>query len=585
MADIFISYKREDRERIAPLARALETRGYTVWWDLELVPSQKFERQIKRELDAACCVIVVWTDKSVADDGMYASEWVQIEANSGDARGVLLPVQLDAGRQHWRHGQSQFAALHGWTGDESASGFVDLLRGVELHAGARERPVDRELAAWQGAEQAEIAEGFRRFLEDFPQSRFADLAKGRIAELDELAAWNGLGPHPTITGLAGFLRRYSAGRYADEAEAKMKALEFASAGQGTPSRSPASFGKGLARRIAVGGGTLTMLTLAAFLSNKFVIPGREKSADVAAASIEAAGAEAGPASIALPAATAVRPAVALGQQNGGPQRLPDRTEEPLDPVERAIRVVEEGGPVARRAFRDCADCPEMVVVASGSFLMGAPASEIGGSDIESPRHRVTIGYLFAVGKYEVTWEEWNACVDDGGCAYHIDDGFGVGRRPVTLVSWYDAKAYTTWLSRKTGQSYRLLSEAEWEYAARAGTTTAYSFGSSISSSKAKYNSLLMGKTSPVGQYPPNAFGLYDMHGNVGEWVEDCYESSYSAGQPSDGRAYTRDFCFGRVFRGGSWGSNQQLLRSAYRGTDLSKTRVNYLGFRLARHLS
>jgi hypothetical protein len=160
MADIFISYKREDRVRIAPLARALEARGYTVWWDLELVPSQKFERQIKRELDSARCVIVVWTERSVGDDGMYASEWVQIEANSGDQRGILLPVQFEPGRTHWRHDQSQFAALHGWTGDESAQGFVDLLKGVTLHAGARERPVDRELQAWQATERAETADAF-----------------------------------------------------------------------------------------------------------------------------------------------------------------------------------------------------------------------------------------------------------------------------------------------------------------------------------------------------------------------------------------------------------------------------------------
>lgn len=231
MADIFISYTRADRERIVPLARSLEARGYTVWWDLELVPSQKFERQIKRELEAARCVIVVWTERSVGDDGMYVSEWVQIEAHSGDQRGILLPVQFDPGRTHWRHSQNQFAALHGWTGDESVQGFIALLRGVELLAGVRERPVDRELRAWQAAELAESAEVFRRFLAEFPQSRFADVARGRGVELDELAAWNSLGPAPTMAGLMGFVRDYPIGRFARDAEAKATALELASAQQ------------------------------------------------------------------------------------------------------------------------------------------------------------------------------------------------------------------------------------------------------------------------------------------------------------------------------------------------------------------
>jgi uncharacterized protein (TIGR02301 family) len=240
MADIFISYKREDRERIAPFARSLEARGYTVWWDLELVPSQKFERQIKRELDAAKCVIVVWTERSIADDGMYVSEWVQIEANSGDERGILLPVQLDAGRKHWRHGQNQFAALNGWTGDETAPGFQDLLKGVELQAGARVRPQDIELSAWQQAERTETADGFKRFLESYPQSRFADIARGRITELEEVAAWQALGAAPTIAALAAFLRRFPAGRFADDAEAKIRAMELAGARAATPPQWAAS---------------------------------------------------------------------------------------------------------------------------------------------------------------------------------------------------------------------------------------------------------------------------------------------------------------------------------------------------------
>ena len=157
------------------------------------------------------------------------------------------------------------------------------------------------------------------------------------------------------------------------------------------------------------------------------------------------------------------------------------------------------------AFRDCEDCPEMVVVPEGTFMMGSN-SDAADSD-EKPVHKVTISYRFAVGKYEVTFREWDACVAAGGCNHRADDeGWGRGSRPVIRVSWHDAKEYVKWLSRKTGEAYRLLSESEWEYVARAGTTTAYHFGSSISPGQANYDENI-GKTVAVGSYPPNAFGL------------------------------------------------------------------------------
>ena len=161
----------------------------------------------------------------------------------------------------------------------------------------------------------------------------------------------------------------------------------------------------------------------------------------------------------------------------------------------------------------------MVAVPEGTFMMGSN-SDAAYSD-EKPVHEVTIPYRFAVGKYEVTFREWDACVADGGCSHRpSDEGWGRGSRPVIYVSWHDAKEYVKWLSRKTGEAYRLLSESEWEYVARAGTTTAYHFGSSISPGQANYLSNI-GKTVAVGSYQPNAFGLHDVHGNVWEWVEDC----------------------------------------------------------------
>jgi hypothetical protein len=230
MADIFISYKREDRARIAPLARALEARGYTVWWDLELVAGQKWGKKIKAELDAAKCVIVAWTRASVAEDQTYASEWVENEADSAHRRGVLVPVLLDEGRIAWTHQRVQFAALTGWSGDPDHPGVADLMKGVSQHAGVRATPEAVELTAWTQAERTETAEAFQGFLTAFPRSRFAEIARGRAAELEEAAAWSALGSAPTIAALAGFLRRYPAGRFADDAEVKIKALELASAG-------------------------------------------------------------------------------------------------------------------------------------------------------------------------------------------------------------------------------------------------------------------------------------------------------------------------------------------------------------------
>ena len=246
---------------------------------------------------------------------------------------------------------------------------------------------------------------------------------------------------------------------------------------------------------------------------------------------------------------------------------------------------EPPGPVEGERFRDCSGCPELIVVPSGSYEMGSPSSEEGRHDNEGPVHRVTISKPFAVGVYEVTFADWDACVSGGGCngPRPDDGGWGRGNRPVIDVSWDDAKEYVGWLSRKTGEGYRLLSESEWEYVARAGTRTAYHFGSSISPGDANYDGNV-GKTTPVGSYPANDFGLHDVHGNVWEWVEDCWHGSYG-GAPSDGSAWvTGGECGRRVLRGGSWGDEPRYLRSAPRGGIGTGARSNGVGFRVARTL-
>jgi formylglycine-generating enzyme required for sulfatase activity len=231
-------------------------------------------------------------------------------------------------------------------------------------------------------------------------------------------------------------------------------------------------------------------------------------------------------------------------------------------------------------FRDCDICPELVVVRAGSFMMG---SNDGRFD-EKPARRVTIGAPLAVGKFEVTFAEWDACVADGGCKHKPDDrGWGRGQRPVMNVSWNDiTKQYLSWLSRKTSKRYRLMTEAEWEYAARAGTTTEYAFGDTISKSQAQFSKWgSAGKTATVGSFKSNAFGLHDMYGNVFEWVQDCYKDSYS-GAPTDGSAVTTGNCDSRVLRGGSWYSYPQVLRSALRLRSAPVNRSFDYGFRVVR---
>ncbi len=229
---------------------------------------------------------------------------------------------------------------------------------------------------------------------------------------------------------------------------------------------------------------------------------------------------------------------------------------------------------------------EMVAIPGGSFRMG-DLSGGDGADDEGPVHVVRIA-PFEMGKYEVTFSQWDACVADGGCSRADDEGWGRGNRPVIDVSWdKDVQAFIVWLNARTGGGYRLPTESEWEYAARAGSESKYSWGDFIGNNRANCGQGREGcgdkweKTAPVGSFAPNAWGLHDMHGNVYEWVEDCWKSSY-VGAPSDGSAWRSGDCSLRVSRGGSWADGTWTLRSASRFEYPRSDRGGDLGFRLAR---
>lgn len=307
-----------------------------------------------------------------------------------------------------------------------------------------------------------------------------------------------------------------------------------------------------------------------------------------------------------PGSVASIPAPGLSLPKQKPSGLPK-----IGPLTEA----EERSLKPRETFSECANCPEMTVVAPGTFLMGSPVAEPNRSENEGPQRQVNVRG-FAVGTFSITFEQWDSCVSAGGCGGYqpADQGWGRGKRPVINVSWDDAKLFVEWLSVETGKTYRLLTEAEREYIARGGTQSVFSTGPSISTQDANFNGYEYGKlgskvpfqTTPVGTFKPNALGVYDVHGNVFEWTEDCWHPTYD-GAPTDasawktydrtgyweaptpGKPWTQKWessgCDERVVRGGSWFSYYFNLRSAARSKASVFSRESKIGFRVARTLS
>jgi len=279
--------------------------------------------------------------------------------------------------------------------------------------------------------------------------------------------------------------------------------------------------------------------------------------------------------------------VEYGEMPGDPVYLAARIPPPHRPEPAPMPIVHVHPtpsplPAPGVAFRDCAECPEMVTIPAGSFIMGTPATEAGRENREGPQHRVTMR-LFALGKYEVTFAEWDVCAAAGGCS---DRPSGqVNKSHPVGVSYADAQQYVQWLSQRTGTQYRLPSEAEWEYAARAGTTQARYWGEGIGVNQANCvgcGSQWEKQTAPVGSFGPNRFGLHDMIGNVWEWAEDCWNENYTEA-PSDGSARVSGDCSYRVVRGGSYYGFQRNARSGSRIFWYpTGSPVPFIGFRVAR---
>ena len=461
MSDIFLSYSRQDLQRVETLVRAIESAtGWSVWWDFRIRAGNSFDELIEQKLAECRCVLVAWSETSVGQ------RWVRAEAAEGLEREILVPVLLDQAKRPLQFKNVHAADLVGWQGDTEAEAFVRLIHDL---TGLLGKPP-------------------------------LDSAPATVVEPANAPGKSPSAPvHPPAKANAG-------ASIVAQTEAK-------------PERPPAM--KKAATPRTVG----------------------ERS---------------------VPATETV-------------SRRNSSTPKPAQPAQdpKLAKAVAAAGSKGASVIE-----PEMIRIQGGTFLMGSPArnlllqraGEPGRFDDER-QHPVSVRD-FSIGKYPATFDEYYLYCQLTGRKKLGNAGWGRGRRPVINVTWQDAYDYAAWLRERTGKPYRLASEAEWEYAARAGTTTAYWWGEEFDAAKASNGS----RTTPVGEYPPNPWGLYDTSGNVWEWTGSVYAGSYDG---SESRLAARDAEGARALRGGSWLIAPLYLRSAKRHWSDPDSRSGNIGFRLA----
>ncbi|MCG6870595.1 MAG: SUMF1/EgtB/PvdO family nonheme iron enzyme [Gammaproteobacteria bacterium] len=504
MSDIFLSYTRDDEDRAAGLAGALEALGWSVWWDRSIPAGKTFDEVIEEAIDASRCVVVMWSALSVK------SRWVRTEAEEGAHRGILVPVRIDDVRIPLAFRRIQAADLIGWNGSAESPAFLKLAADIESVLGPppageeARRKAEEEREAEASRQQAELKrkhDEARRVREE-AERRDKEKA-GRKAEAD--------------------------GKVEEEKGKERGGEEEIRSNDEEPNRSTTQ-GRRANRPTLL---TLIVVSVPIVLIVSVLLTRMERNDHAVSTPSE--------------------------EQRGQPE-----------------------------SFKDCEFCPEMVRVPAGEFEMGDLQG--GGNSDERPIRTVRFAKPFAIGRYEVTFAEFDRFAKGKGIDPPNDRGWGRGNRPVVNVSWEAAKKYATWLSEQTGKRYRLPTEAEWEYAARAGTRTAYWWGNDVGRNRANCDGCGSRwddkQTAPVGSFPANPFGLSDTAGNVWEWVQDCWHENYQ-GAPEDGSKPWGEedggVCQRRVLRGCSWSYGPGFLRSAYRWF-YPGFWDNYWGFRLAQDL-
>ena len=582
MAEIFISYKSERRAAAEHFAEVLRRHGFTVWFDYELVKGADFAAQIERQIREAKALVALWCSLSVS------SRWVREEVHLAHDLGILVPVKIEPCEIPFGFRLADTIDLTGWDGAPRGAALDPLIDALEGRIGRDAAPDRKALIEYEGA--------WRRFgghpLKDFavntalshtetrrfgPEGENGPPVQPHAAEQAgapengllqwSKEEWERLKESADIAQLRHFAK-HAHPYYAAEALALAKTKEQAVAAERRREREAAKAAGGdtggIPWKPAAVVGAVAVLALMVYLWPHQAERGRE-------------------AVVPLPAAT-VSPRPAVSPPSQPAEATPPSGERAAKALSQAEIRRFARNPDPKQTFQECEHCPQMVVVPAGKFEMGTDKAGERGSEVRIPEP-------FAVGKYTVTFAEWDACAAEDGCKSNpspSDQGWGRGKQPVINVSWDDAQQYISWLNGKVpGKPYRLLSEAEWEYAARAGTQTRYYWGDAIGSNNANCDGCGSRwdnkQTAPVGSFAANDFGLHDMAGNVWQWTQDCWNDSYGT-KPNGGTLTTGD-CSRRVLRGGSWNYVSQDLRSAGRGWSPADYRGLIIGFRAARTLN
>ncbi len=525
----------------------LTTQGYDVWWDTGLLAGNDFQHTIPEKLDEAKCVIVVWTEHSVE------SIWVRAEASRALNRKVLVPLQLRAADLPMPFGMVHAENFQEWAGNAEDKEFQRLLRAVGQYVVTDEaEPVEQT--------------GFERTVSaptkpiEKPKAQAAAQPGKQAKPIAETAAVKpvanrNLKQQRATGGSGNFLQRFGGKAWTAVSAVLVFGLVYA------VNNTDEIWGWFQGGKVEV--------AAVEQVSQTDVLQTRELPEKVGVAAVEQVS------------------QTKVSQTQEPPKLLKaDKTKIAVAVAEPSVVIAE---PEQMGKLIELGQDLKLVKVPRGSFQMG---SEQGISD-EQPVHKVNIVDDFWMSETEVTFAQYDAYAEAVGKAKPNDRGWGRGSRPVINVSWDDAKDFAQWLSSNNDQglSCRLPSEAEWEYAGRAGTTTAYPWGDKAGRHFANYGKddccagLVEGKdkwlhTAPTKQFPANKYGLHDMHGNVWEWVQDRWHDNYQ-GAPTDGSAWEAGESNLRVLRGGSWVFPAHNMRSAFRYNHAPESRNDLIGFRVA----
>lgn len=558
MPDVFISYNREDRETARLISSALEAEGFSVWWDAALRAGETYDEVTEQNLRQAGAVVVLWSKRSAN------SKWVRAEATVGERSSTLVPALIEDCERPIRFELVQTADLRHWRGDRADPNWRAFMQDIRT-AIAKKDPrrasaapaapamtstdVSIEQTFWNSIKDGTERSDFEAYLARYPAGHFAALAKNRLAALNRPAA-----PPP------------QAARPAPPPQPRPQPAPSPRTAAPPPPRSaaPASEKKSGAG-LLIGGG-LALLAIAGVAVFLLTRGGAPESQEPVAAAEPAPVIEPQPAPIEPESAPATD---MLAESEPTTEDVAAAAVEaaPIEPLPQPEAPAAPSG-----TYRDCDVCPQMTRLPGGAYLRGSPEDEPNRNAYEGPQREVAVP-AFAIGTYEVTRDEWNACAADGACP---DKGYSAdGTLPALGVSFREGEQFVAWLSKKTGKKYRIPTEAEWEYAARGGTQSAYWWGERYESGRAA-----TGAPAPVGSHAANGFGLHDVTGNAREWVADCYVNNYVSA-PDDGGAVTTGDCGKRVVRGGAWSNPPSDLRVANRSRIDTGVRAQYMGLRIA----